>query len=140
MKIEQQKFCAYPILHINLCLDRFSESAEALGRIWNRLDSSMLHRASDAEKKASPEAPPLFRPTRPRARLCLELVFTTTADEVQRGVVDKELVAFCRMFPTLREILLSPPVPPTRSRHPLREEVLDKLKSVCPELLYGWVY
>ncbi|RXW19021.1 hypothetical protein EST38_g6830 [Candolleomyces aberdarensis] len=129
-------------LQIILWFDSFSETAGALGRIWNRLDSRILRPDSDAQKP-SLEAP-CFRPTKSRPQLCLELsILTATADEIQRGVVDEEVVAFCRMFPTLRELMLGPPLPlavTPSSGVPLRKERLDKIKSVCPGLHDGWVY
>ncbi|RXW20294.1 hypothetical protein EST38_g5551 [Candolleomyces aberdarensis] len=130
----------YITLRINLRFNCFSDRAEALNRIWNQVDSSMLRRACD-EEEASLEAPPCFRPSKSRPWLCLELHLTATVDEIQRGDLDEEVVAFCRLFPTLRKIMLcSPPAVSLGSRLSLRKERLDKFKSVCPELYYGWVY
>ncbi|RXW19030.1 hypothetical protein EST38_g6828 [Candolleomyces aberdarensis] len=130
-------------LHILLCFDRFSDRAEALGRIWDRLDSRILQPNDSDAQKPSIEAPPYFRPTKSQPLLCLELLIpTATVDGIQRGAVDEEAIAFCRMFPTLRELMLCSPaavVSPSPAL-PLRKERLDKIKSVCPELSYGWVY
>ncbi|RXW19038.1 hypothetical protein EST38_g6818 [Candolleomyces aberdarensis] len=128
-------------LYIHLYFDSFPDRAEALKRIWNRLDSRILHPSSDA--KVSLETPPCFHPIKSWPQLCLELMLPTTADEIQRGVVDEEVIAFCRMFPTLWKIKLCSPSSPAVSPRlalPLRRERLDKLQSVCPGLHYGWVY
>ncbi|RXW20502.1 hypothetical protein EST38_g5354 [Candolleomyces aberdarensis] len=126
-----------PLQCLYLCIfssfDCFPDRAKALGRLWSRLDSGMLRPVSDA-REVSLEALPCFRATRKHEHgLILVLRITVTEDEIQRGVVDGEVVAFCRMFPTLEEILFcsdnlfGPGLP-------LRKEGFDKLKSVCPKL------
>ncbi|RXW20501.1 hypothetical protein EST38_g5355 [Candolleomyces aberdarensis] len=115
-------------LCIDLSFDCFADRAKDLGCIWNRLDSPV----SDA-KEVSLEAPPCFRPTESGHSLTLFLRTEATEDEIQRGGVDKEVIAFCRMFPTLKEIVFCP-YEPLGSVIPLRKEGFDKLKSVCPEL------
>ncbi|KAJ2933775.1 hypothetical protein H1R20_g3320, partial [Candolleomyces eurysporus] len=124
---------------IDLSFDCFPDRAKALGRIWNRLDSSILGPASDA-KKVSLEAPPCFRPTESGSWISLSLRITATEDEIQRGVVDEEVIAFCRMFPTLDEIRLLPDGPSLGPRLPLRQERVDKFKSVCPELQHASLF
>ncbi|KAJ2929142.1 hypothetical protein H1R20_g7952, partial [Candolleomyces eurysporus] len=127
----------YLILHIQLSFDSFAVRAKALGRIWNRFDSGIPHPASDA--KVSLETPPCFRPTNSRPRLYLQLILTATADEIQEGVLDKEIIAFCRIFPTLRQIVFCP-TGTLGPKFPLRKERLDKLKSVCPGLRIASLY
>ncbi|KAJ2935222.1 hypothetical protein H1R20_g1872, partial [Candolleomyces eurysporus] len=125
---------------IDLSFDCFPDRAKALGRIWNRLDSGILRPVSDA-KKVSLEAPPCFRPTISGSWISLALRITATEDEVQRGVLDEEVLAFCRMFPTLEEFrLLVDGHPAGGPGIPLRQERLDKLKSVCPELHHASLY
>ncbi|KAJ2933767.1 hypothetical protein H1R20_g3318, partial [Candolleomyces eurysporus] len=123
-----------PTLGIDLSFDRFPDSAKALGCIWNRPESPV----SDA-KQVSLETPPCFRPTESGPCLTLVLRITGPGDEIQRGVLDKEVIAFCRMFPTLNKISFCPygafgPV------LPLRKEGFDKLKSICPELYRASLY
>jgi hypothetical protein len=136
-------------LRIKLYFDRFRHRAEELCRIWNRLhpETGIVHHAK-AKEKPSLETLPCFRPTESRdslPQLSLELNLPSTVNEIQRGMVDEEVMAFCRMFPTLRKIMLCSPSPVNtagniRSTLHLRKERLDKFKSVCPELHYGRVY
>jgi hypothetical protein len=143
-------------IRVNFCFDcSWFDTAEALGRIWNRIDQARLQKIhvagiGDAYSKAKVVSPqevdpaPFFRPSTEPTRfgLWLELHTTVTADEIQRGVVDEEVMAFCRMLPTLRKILLCSPFPSLASRSSLslRKERLDIFKSVCPELEEGLVY
>jgi hypothetical protein len=131
-------------LRINLRFNCFSDRAEALERLWNRFDTSLLLRLAcdeDDEETAPLEAPPSFHPSESRPWLCLELHLTATPDEIQRGDVDKEVMAFCRMFPTLKQIMLrSPPAVSPGQSLSLKEQRLEKFKIVCPELNYGCVY
>ncbi|RXW20504.1 hypothetical protein EST38_g5356 [Candolleomyces aberdarensis] len=124
---------------IDLSFDCFPDRAKALGRIWNRLDSGILRPVSDA-KKVSLEAPPCFRPAESGSWVSLALRITATEDEIQRGVMDEEVISFCRMFPTLEELRLLLDGPFPGPGLPLRQERLDKLKSVCPELHHASLY
>ncbi|KAJ2913087.1 hypothetical protein MD484_g7322, partial [Candolleomyces efflorescens] len=130
-------------LRINLRFNSFSDRAEGLERLWNRLDSLRLLRLACDEETAPPEfeAPPCFHPSESRPRLSLELHLTFTPDEIQRGDVDREVMAFCRMLPTLKQIMLrSPPADSYGHSQSLKEERLRKFRIVCPELDYGCVY
>jgi hypothetical protein len=124
----------------------FSNAAQALVHMWDRFDSSMILRLPidvDDEKKVSLQDPPCFRPTEPRLWLSLELHTQATEDEIQRGVVDDEVIAFCRMFPTLWELMLCSPLPGLVSFYSgryLRKPRLDKLSAVCPDLNSARVY
>ncbi|KAJ2923816.1 hypothetical protein H1R20_g13273, partial [Candolleomyces eurysporus] len=127
-------------LRINIRFNCFSDRVEALTRIWDQFDSGILHLACD-EEKPSVEGPPCFRPSESQPWLCLELHLPATRDKIQRGALDREIMAFSRMFPTVTEILLSSPQTSVqRPRQSLKRERLDKLKTVCPELCIGWVY
>ncbi|KAJ2913560.1 hypothetical protein MD484_g6851, partial [Candolleomyces efflorescens] len=146
---QHPKALGYPRvkLHIMLHFDYFHDSAEVLSHLWSRMDFKPgTYPSSQGQEKASLEALPYFhsaveyQDTLPR--LSLKLNLPSTANNIQRGVIDEEIMAFCRMFPPLREIQLcsSNPANTSCKSQPLRKEQLDKFKSVCPKLKYGKVY
>ncbi|RXW20307.1 hypothetical protein EST38_g5549 [Candolleomyces aberdarensis] len=103
-------------IRIKLRFDRFSYRAKELKRIWshqNQLDGG--------EDKALQTQQCVYRSNSgPWYGLCLELNLPATAGEIQQGAVDEEGASVGRgMF--------------------LAEEQLEKLRTVCPKLDYGWI-
>jgi hypothetical protein len=127
-----------PEIRIKLRFDDFFYRAKQLERTWNHRNQL---RGDDGNTSQFQQC---FSPFNSRAsyQLCLELHLSATANEIQQGDVDKELIAFCRTFPGLNKLWLRSPEPQVVAfdrRRPLAQERLNQLRTVCPDLTYGSV-